>query len=147
MYLGLLWVRNGIEEWDTCKLHAKCQDTCILFECNRACKIRLGYIKIHQDTCILQDTRRIHQDTYPDNNPPKLDNKPPQTRVGGTLSGVTPDPMRKHWSIYKSHLWTEVWPTQPVLTQAVNRRGMAMGAGLASALHVGWCSRLLLPCA
>ena len=75
MYLGLLW------DTCTCKVHAKCQDTCILFECNRACKIRLGYIKIHQDTCILQDTRRIHQDTYPDNNPPQLDNKPPAPRA------------------------------------------------------------------
>ena len=58
MYLGLVW--------DTCKLHAKCQDTCILLECNRAFKIHLRYIKIHVHsgcTCILQDTRMIHQDT------------------------------------------------------------------------------------
>ena len=39
MYLGLVW--------DTCKIHAKCQDTCILLEFNRACKIHLGYIRIH----------------------------------------------------------------------------------------------------
>ena len=39
MYLGFLW--------DTCKIHAKCQDTCILLECNRAFKIHLRYIKIH----------------------------------------------------------------------------------------------------
>ncbi len=26
--------------------HAKCQDTCILLECNRACKIHLRYIRI-----------------------------------------------------------------------------------------------------
>ncbi len=39
-------------------------NTCILFECNRACKIRLRYIRIHQDIY------RIHQDTYPDNTPP-----------------------------------------------------------------------------
>ena len=67
MYLGLVW--------DTSKIHAKCQDTCILLECNSACKIRLGYIRIHQDTCILQDTRKIHQDTYPIGNVPKKDRK------------------------------------------------------------------------
>ena len=66
--------------WDTCKIHVKYQDTCIHLECNRACKIRLGYIKIHQDTCIhaciLQDTRRdCHQDTYLIGNVPKDDRK------------------------------------------------------------------------
>jgi len=35
MYLGLVW--------DTCKIHAKNQDTCILLECNRAFKIHLRY--------------------------------------------------------------------------------------------------------
>ena len=39
MYLGLVW--------DTCKIHAKHQDTCILLECNRAFKI---HFEIHQDT-------------------------------------------------------------------------------------------------
>jgi hypothetical protein len=39
MYLGLVW--------DTCKIHAKNQDTCILLECNRAFKIHLRYIRIH----------------------------------------------------------------------------------------------------
>jgi hypothetical protein len=40
MYLGLVW--------DTCKIHAKNQDTCILLECNRAyLKIHLRYIRIH----------------------------------------------------------------------------------------------------
>jgi hypothetical protein len=39
MYLGLVW--------DTCKIHAKYQDTCILLECNRAFKI---HFEIHQDT-------------------------------------------------------------------------------------------------
>jgi hypothetical protein len=41
MYLGLLLRLL----WDTFKIHAKCQDTCILFECNRACKIHLRYIR------------------------------------------------------------------------------------------------------
>ena len=98
MYLGLVW--------DTCEIHAKCQDTCILLEFNRACKIRSGYIKIHQDTCILQDTRRIHQDTYPDNKPPKLDNKPPapQWRVVFSLCcpgvrATSTKTMQKAWSV------------------------------------------------
>ena len=39
MYLGLVW--------DTCKIHVKYQDTCILLECKRAFKIHLRYIKIH----------------------------------------------------------------------------------------------------
>ena len=59
MYLGLVW--------DTCKIHAKCQDTCILLECNRAFKIHLRYIRIHSryvyPTGYMQDTCRIHQNT------------------------------------------------------------------------------------
>ena len=42
-------------------------------------KIRWGYIRIHQDTCILQDTSRIHQDTYPIGTVPKRDRKCAQT--------------------------------------------------------------------
>ena len=79
MYLGLLW--------DTCTIHAKYQDTCILFECNKACKIHLRYIRIRQDTCIFSGYIRIHQDTYPITNVPKLDNKctlpPPPSPTGG----------------------------------------------------------------
>jgi hypothetical protein len=56
MYLGLVW--------DTCKIHAKCQDTCILLECNRAFKIHLRYIRIHEGymypSGYMQDTCRIH---------------------------------------------------------------------------------------
>ena len=59
MYLGLVW--------DTCKIHAICQDTCILLECNRAFKIHLRYIRIHSryvyPTGYMQDTCRIHQNT------------------------------------------------------------------------------------
>ena len=59
MYLRLVW--------DTCKIHAKCQDTCILLECNRAFKIHLRYIRIHSryvyPTGYMQDTCRIHQNT------------------------------------------------------------------------------------
>ena len=63
----------------------------VKMEFNRACKIRSGYIKIHQDTCILQDTRRIHayiRIRILITNPPKLDNKPPQTPPGWGV--VTP---------------------------------------------------------
>ena len=74
MYLGLVW--------DTCKIHAKCQDTCILLECNRACKIHLRYIKIHSGyvypSGYMQDTCRIHHDT----SGYVSDRKPPLTRVG-----------------------------------------------------------------
>jgi hypothetical protein len=55
-YLGLVW--------DTCRIHidAKCQDTCILLKCNRACKIHLRYIRIHSRYVYLagyaQDTSR-----------------------------------------------------------------------------------------
>ena len=84
MYLGLVW--------DTCKIHVKYQDTCILLECNRACKIRLGYIRIHQDTCILQDTRKIHQDTYPIGNVPKKDRKCAQTPSATACSHATTIP-------------------------------------------------------
>jgi hypothetical protein len=49
---------------DTRKIHAKYQDTCILLECKRACKILLRYIRIHSGyvylTCILEDTCRTH---------------------------------------------------------------------------------------
>ena len=40
MYLGLVTCI-----WDSCKIHAKCQDTCILFEENGAFKIHLRYIR------------------------------------------------------------------------------------------------------
>ena len=77
MYLGFLW--------DTCKIHAKCQDTCILLECNRAFKIHLRYIKIHPgymySTGYMQDTCRIHPDTtgYVSDrkSPPKTIGNPP----------------------------------------------------------------------
>jgi hypothetical protein len=49
MYLGLVW--------DTCEIHAKCQDTCILLDCNRTCKI---HIEIHQDTFGIHVSFRIH---------------------------------------------------------------------------------------
>ena len=58
MYLRLVW--------DTCKIHAKCQDTCILLECtcNRAFKIHLRYIKIHPgymySTGYTHDTSRYN---------------------------------------------------------------------------------------
>ena len=68
MYLGLVW--------DTCKIHAKCQDTCILLECNRACKIHLRYIRIHSGymypSGYMQDTCRIHKDTYCIGNHPQF---------------------------------------------------------------------------
>ncbi len=47
MYPGLVW--------DTCKIHAKYQDTCILLECNRAFKI---HFEIHQDTSGIHVSRR-----------------------------------------------------------------------------------------
>ena len=56
--------------------------TCILFEYKISCKIRLRYIRIHQDTCILQDTRRIHQIRILITNPPKLDNNPAPRSLG-----------------------------------------------------------------
>jgi hypothetical protein len=52
MYLGLVW--------DTYKIHAKCQDTCILLECNRAFKIHLRYIRIHSG---YVSDRKLHPKT------------------------------------------------------------------------------------
>ena len=77
MYLGLVW--------DTCKIHAKYQDTCILLECNRAFKIHLRYIRIHEGymypSGYTQDTSRYIRIRILITNPPKLDNKPPRSRV------------------------------------------------------------------
>ena len=81
MYLGLVW--------DTCKIHVKYQDTCILLECNRAFKIHLRYIMIHPGymystgyTCkIHAGYIMIQQDTYPIGNPPQNDRNPPAPRV------------------------------------------------------------------
>ena len=79
MYLGLVW--------DTCKIHAKYQDTCILLECNRAFKIHLGYIRIHErymyPSGYTQDTSQYIRIRILITNPPKLDNKPPLTPRGG----------------------------------------------------------------
>ena len=67
------------------------QDTCILFECNRACKIHLRYIRMRQDTCILPGyiririRIRIQQDTYLIGNVPKHNRK-------CTLSPCAPPP-------------------------------------------------------
>ena len=75
MYLGLVW--------DTCKIHAKYQDTCILLECNRAFKIHLRYIRIHEGymypSGYTQDTSRYIRIRILITNPPKLDNKPPRS--------------------------------------------------------------------
>jgi hypothetical protein len=75
MYPGLVW--------DTCKIHAKYQDTCILLECNRAFKIHLGYIRIHErymyPSGYTQDTSQYIRIRILITNPPKLDNKPPLT--------------------------------------------------------------------
>ena len=77
MYLGLVW--------DTCKIHAKYQDTCILLECNRAFKIHLRYIRIHEGymypSGYTQDTSRYIRIRILITNPPKLDNKPPRSRA------------------------------------------------------------------
>jgi hypothetical protein len=77
MYPGLVW--------DTCKIHAKYQDTCILLECNRAFKIHLGYIRIHErymyPSGYTQDTSQYIRIRILITNPPKLDNKPPLTHV------------------------------------------------------------------
>jgi hypothetical protein len=76
MYPGLVW--------DTCKIHAKNQDTCILLECNRAFKIHLRYIRIHErymyPSGYTQDTSQDIRIRILITNPPKLDNKPPLTR-------------------------------------------------------------------
>jgi hypothetical protein len=76
MYLGLVW--------DTCKIHAKYQDTCILLECNRAFKIHLRYIRIHEGymypSGYTQDTSRYIRIRILITNSPKLDNKPPRSR-------------------------------------------------------------------
>jgi len=75
MYLGLVW--------DTCKIHAKYQDTCILLECNRAFKIHLRYIRIHEGymypSGYTQDTSRYIRIRILITTPPKLDNKPPRS--------------------------------------------------------------------
>ena len=75
MYLGLVW--------DTCKIHAKYQDTCILLECNRAFKIHLRYIRIDEGymypSGYTQDTSRYIRIRILITNPPKRDNKPPLT--------------------------------------------------------------------
>jgi hypothetical protein len=77
MYPGLVW--------DTCKIHAKYQDTCILLECNRAFKIHLRYIRIHErymyPSGYMQDTSQYIRIRILITNPPKLDNKPPLTLV------------------------------------------------------------------
>ena len=46
-----------------------------------------GYIRIHQDTCILQDTRKIHQDTYPIGNVPKKDRKCARSQISRGIGG------------------------------------------------------------
>ena len=81
MYLGLVW--------DTCEIHAKCQDTCILLKCNRACQIHLRYIRIHSryvyPSGYTQDTLRIHQDTYLiQETVPKHDRKLTRTGVASS---------------------------------------------------------------
>jgi hypothetical protein len=57
------------------------KDTCILLECNRACKIHLRYIRIHSGymypSGYMQDTCRIHQDTYCIAPPPICIGNPP----------------------------------------------------------------------
>ena len=83
MYPGLVW--------DTCKIHAKYQDTCILLECNRAFKIHLGYIRIHErymyPSGYMQDTSQYIRIRILITNPPKFDNKPPVTPdLGGRRS-------------------------------------------------------------
>jgi len=83
MYLGLVW--------DTCKIHAKYQDTCILLECNRAFKIHLRYIRIHEGymypSGYTQDTSRYIRIRILITNPPKLDNKPPRSRPHNRTAG------------------------------------------------------------
>jgi len=83
MYPGLVW--------DTCKIHAKYQDTCILLECNRAFKIHLGYIRIHErymyPSGYTQDTSQYIRIRILITNPPKLDNKPPLTPAGAQPTG------------------------------------------------------------
>jgi hypothetical protein len=84
MYPGLVW--------DTCKIHAKYQDTCILLECNRAFKIHLGYIRIHErymyPSGYTQDTSQYIRIRILITNPPKLDNKPPLTRPAALESAA-----------------------------------------------------------
>ena len=63
------------------------KDTCILLECNRACKIHLRYIRIHSGyvypSGYMQDTCKIHQDTYRIGNYTKSYRKQHVTPVGG----------------------------------------------------------------
>ena len=77
MYLGLVW--------DTCEIHAKYQDTCILLEYNRAVKI---HFEIHQDTYRIhvsfQDTSGYIRIRILITNVPKLDNKCTLARGAGT---------------------------------------------------------------
>jgi hypothetical protein len=84
MYLGLVW--------DTCKIHAKYQDTCILLECNRAFKIHLRYIRIHEGymypSGYTQDTSRYIRIRILITNPPKLDNKPPRSPTWAEVACV-----------------------------------------------------------
>jgi hypothetical protein len=84
MYPGLVW--------DTCKIHAKYQDTCILLECNRAFKIHLGYIRIHErymyPSGYTQDTSQYIRIRILITNPPKLDNKPPRSPSAATRLGA-----------------------------------------------------------
>jgi len=58
------------------------KDTCILLECNRACKIHLRYIRIHKGYMYpseyMQDTCKIHKDT----SGYVSDRKPPPKRIG-----------------------------------------------------------------
>jgi hypothetical protein len=69
LYLGLVW--------DTCKIHAKYQDTCILFMTGHLRYI-LRYIRIHKGymypSGYMQDTCRIHRNT----SGYVSDRKPPQ---------------------------------------------------------------------
>jgi hypothetical protein len=96
MYLGLVW--------DTCKIHAKYQDTCILLECNRAFKIHLRYIRIHEGymypSGYTQDTSRYIRIRILITNPPKLDNKPPRSRA-------TKDVKHHAKSISRIYWWSE----------------------------------------
>jgi hypothetical protein len=77
------------------------KDTCILLECNRACKIHLRYIRIHKGYMYpseyMQDTCKIHEDTsgYVSDRklPPKRIGNPPAPGVGEELiSGFAHNP-------------------------------------------------------
>jgi hypothetical protein len=72
MYLALVW--------DTCKIHAKYQDTC--WNITGHLRYILRYIRIHKGYMYpseyMQDTCRIHQNT----SGYVSDRKPPPKRIG-----------------------------------------------------------------